>query len=232
MKNLLFLLIIVAFSSCIRSVHGSGNIVSETRNTDNFIAVDASGPVHVELRNGDKNAVVVEADDNVIKYVETKVSGNSLKIKMKEFNNLTNVTINVYVTAPRYQEVNSSASASVTSKDVLTTDNIELKASSGSSITAEVDAPKVYTSASSGAAVTAKGRTRNIEAEASSGGDIKAGSLQAENATAEASSGGLIKIFASVSIDATANSGGSVKYTGGASKVVKNENSGGSIDAE
>ena len=232
MKYLLWLLAAAAVSSCGRSVHGSGRVISETRNTENFIAVDASGSVKVELRIGDKNSVVVEADDNVIRYVETKVSGNSLNIKLKELTSLTNVTIHVYVTAPRFQEINASASAEITSKDVLTTDNIELKANSSGSITAELDAPKVLLFAESSGEVNVRGRTRNLAASASSSGEIKADHLLAENVKAEAESSGDISVFASISVNASASSSGSVSYTGGAPKVVKEENSSGSVSAD
>ena len=231
MKNFLLFFLIISATACrIHGKKGSGNIVSEKRNTENFIAINADGPVQVEIKKGITLSVTVETDDNIMPYVETKVSGKTLKIRLRDINRLRNSTVRVYITAPELKELNTSASAEIESKDIITTaDNMEMQASSGSKIDVALDAPSVTAETSSGGDIIARGRTKNFTASASSGSSVKAGELLAENATGDASSGASVSIYGSVSIKAGASSGGHVKYTGGAADVKKNESSGGSV---
>ena len=229
MKYLLLCLFIPVFAGCINSKTGSGNIISNTRNVAAFNAISASGSVNVTVQNGPQS-VVVETDDNIMRNVETTVSGNTLKIRLKNNNNLRNSTVNVYITAPVLKDIDASASAEIESKGSITSDSeIELKASSGSKIQMDLDAPSVKADASSGGSVIVSGRTRNLTAKSSSGSNVNALLLKAENATANASSGGSVKVSASISVKAEASSGATVKYTGGATEVKKNESSGGSV---
>ena len=231
MKYLTFLILVIIFAGCVNSKTGSGNIISNTRNVASFNVISASGSVNVTLQKGPQS-VVVETDDNIMRYVETTVSDNTLKIRLKNINNLRNATVNVYVTAPVLKDIDASASAEIESKGSITSDSeIELKASSGSKIQMDLDAPSVKADASSGGSVIVSGRTRNLTAKSSSGSNVNALSLKAENATANASSGGSVKVSASISVKAEASSGATVKYTGGATEVKKNESSGGSVSA-
>ena len=234
MKYFLFSAFVLAIASCnMHAKTGSGNIVTETRTTEPFMGVHAEGAVHVEIKKGAVLSVTVEADDNVMEYVETKVSGNVLKVRLKELTNLRNVTIRVYITAPELKELNASASATLIAKDVITSsDNISIKSSSAASVTAEVDAPEVMIEASSAARADISGRTKTVTADASSAGKIRASDLHAEVVTANASSSGSVNVFASVSVEATASSAGSVRYTGGAAGIKKHEDSGGSVSSE
>lgn len=229
MKYLTLFILVIIFAGCTNSKTGSGNIISNTRDLGSFNAISASGSVNVTLQKGPQS-VVVETDDNIMRYVETAVSDNTLKIRLKNINNLRNATVNVYVTAPVLKDIDASASAEIESKGSITSDSeIELKASSGSKIQMDLDAPSVKADASSGGSVIVSGRTRNLTAKSSSGSNVNALSLKAENATANASSGGSVRVSASISVKAEASSGATVKYTGGATEVKKNESSGGSV---
>ena len=231
MKYILLFVIVLSATACrVNSRKGSGNIISEKRNTEKFVAINAEGPIHVEIQKGEVPTVTVETDDNIMPYVETKVSGSTLKIRLKGINRLRNSTIRVYIVAPELKELSSSASAEIESKDVITASGtIELEAGSASKIDIALDAPAVTAETSSGGDIIARGRTKTFTATASSGSSVKAADLHAENATGEASSGASVRMFGSVSITANASSGGHVTYTGGALNVKKNESSGGSV---
>lgn len=227
-----FLIVFITLITLVSCQHttGSGNIVTETRNTGSFDAISVGGSFDVEVKNGNSTSVVVEADDNIIKYIQTRVSGNVLKINTEDLHSYSNVHMKVYVTTPGLKAISASASAEVIAEDVLTnSEKLVFKASSSASIRAEVDAPEVVTDANSSATITLKGRTKTHQSEASSSGEIKAFNLLSENTTASASSSGSIEVHASVSLNAKASSSGNIEYKGGAT-VTKSESSSGSVD--
>ena len=225
-----FILLCTVFTlvSCDQTT-GSGNIVTETRNTGSFDAISVGGSFDVEVKMGDATSVIVEADDNIMKYIETKVSGNTLKISTEGLHSFSDVHMKVYVTVPVLTAVSASASAEVVGENILTNaDKLVFKASSSASIKAEVNAPDIVTDANSSASITLRGKTKNHKTEASSSAEINAFELLTENTTANVSSSANIEVHASVSLNAHASSSGSVEYKGAAT-VTKSENSSGTV---
>ena len=230
MKQFLILsLSVFTLVSCDQTT-GSGNIVTETRKTGSFDGITVGGGFEVVVKTGDAISVVVEADDNVIKYIETKVTGNTLKISTEDLHNYSDVHMKVTVTAPAITSIKASASADVIAENILKDNNrLTFKASSSASIKAEVDAPEIETDASSSATITLTGKTKTHKTKASSSAEIKVFSLLSENTTAHASSSANIEVHASVNLDAKASSSGSVKYNGVAA-VSKSESSSGTVE--
>jgi hypothetical protein len=180
MKQFLLLLFVIFTLTSCDHTRGSGNIVTETRKTGSFDAISVGGSFDVEVKIGETTSVVVEADDNIVKYIETKVSDNTLRIRTEDLNNYSDVHMKVIVTAPSIKSIKSSASAEVVAEDILKGDKISFHASSSSSIKAEVDAPEVESEASSSATLVLTGKTKTHKSEASSSANIEAFGLLSE----------------------------------------------------
>ena len=229
MKQIIFFLIVLVTISSCHFKSGSGNIITEKRPVGNFDGISVGGGFEVEVKVGPVAEVIVEADDNIIKYIETTTSGNTLKIRTEDMHNYSDVHMKVYITTPALISVKASASAEVVVKDVLVSkEKLSFKASSGGNIQAEVDGPEIETDVSSGASVNLNGKTKKYSAEASSGADIKTYDLLSEITKVKVSSGASAKVHASVTLNATASSGGTVSYLGAAT-VNNTVSSGGSI---
>lgn len=230
MKKIILIVLVAGVMVSCRFTSGSGDIVTSNRNPGNFTGVSAGGGFEVEIKIGSPHKVVVEADDNLIDDVETMVEGGKLKIRMRDHINARNAHLKVFITAPTLTSIQGSASAEINVIGDLSADEtIRMNASSGSSISATVDAPGVEADASSGAEIDLGGRTRNFDAQSSSGASVNARDLLSEKTKASTSSGASVEVHASVQLEARASSGGSVKYRGPAS-VVKKESSGGNIE--
>lgn len=224
-----FLLLLIAFSSC-RFSKGSGDIITENRSVDNFTGITVSNDFEVEVKIGPVTSVVVEADDNIMKYIEISTIGNTLKISTENLHNYSDVHMKVYVTTPSLKTIKASTSAQVVVTNIITSDNkLTFRASSAASIKAEVNAPEIETDASSSATINLSGKTKTYKAEASSSGDIKSFDLLSENTTANVSSSASIQVHASVNLNAKASSSGSIEYKGAAA-VSKSESSSGSVE--
>ena len=233
MKYFYFILITLTVVSCRNGMRGSGNIIKETRQLSEINSMAVAGSIKVDVKNGSVPSLTVEADDNIMPYIVTNVSDKNLSIKLKGIYNLRNATVNIHLIIPTISTITTSASAEIRSSDIIKNiEKVSFKASSGSLINVNVDAPSVFAHASSGADIILTGRTKNLTAESSSGSKVNLFALQAENALASASSGATISIFASVGLNASASSGGNIRYKGGATSVVKNVSSGGSVSPE
>jgi len=230
MKKLLIIILSIAIFGGCRYKTGSGNLISEKRNTGAFTGISVGGGFDVEIKTG-PTEVLVEADDNIIKYIETDVVNGQLKIRLDDVN-VNDVHLKIYITAPQINNITASASADVVAKDILkSTELIKVQSSSGSEVKAELDAPEISVNASSGGELNLSGRTRNFKAVSSSGSTINAGELSSENATVDVSSGASAKVHASLTLNATASSGGNISYRG-TPNVKQSVSSGGEVDKE
>lgn len=229
MKQIFFFLITLVTLSACRFKSGSGNIISESRPVGNFSGISVGGGFEVEVMIGPVTEVVVEADDNIIKYIETATSGNVLRITTEDMHNYSDVHMKVYITTPALISVKASAAAEVVVKDLLVSkEKLSFKASSGGNIQAEVDGPEIETDVSSGASVNLNGKTKTYLAEASSGAEIRSRDLLSEITTVKTSSGSSAQVHASVNLIASASSGSSISYHG-AANVNKTVSSGASV---
>lgn len=85
-KALLVIIIVgITLTACYtpvapRLVRGSGDIVVEERNVSGFDKVLVSGAGRVIVTQGDSESLTIETDDNLMKYIVTKVEGDTLEI--------------------------------------------------------------------------------------------------------------------------------------------------------
>ena len=230
MKKLSFLVFaLIVLCSC-RHTSGSGNIVTEKRSTADFTGITVGQGFDVEVKTGPATEVVVESDDNILKYIETDVSGSDLRIRLADNHSFSNTHLKVYVTTPVLLRIRASSAADVTVNSVLTSkEKLSFHASSSAQITADVDAPEVQADASSAGTIKLNGKTMDYIASASSGASIKTSDLLSENTKVTASSGASAHVHASVSLKANASSGANIYYHG-APSVEKNTSSGGSVE--
>ncbi|AWH83616.1 DUF2807 domain-containing protein [Flavobacterium album] len=220
------------FEANFKSMDGSGNVVTKERKlTGDYKAISAGRGIDVVIEQGDSYAVIVEADDNLQSHITTKVEGGELKISADV--NIRNATSKkVIVKMPHIESIESGSGASVTSRNTLKGETIDLSSGSGSSIDVTIDAKNSTCESGSGSTLTVAGKTDNLETESSSGSSLNARKLAAKKVKAEASSGSTITVNPAESLSAEASSGGSVNYVSTPANLTKKASSGGSVGQE
>lgn len=236
MKNSLKIVLValtIGLVSCNGNVNiGSGNIITEKRSvTESFDKIDASTGVNVIVTQGNLQEIVVETDDNVMKYVITKVENGVLIIKLKQNTN-TMSSIDVKVQMPKIAGLEASSGATIDTRNTLRGTSISLKSTSGSDITAMLEYENVSCETSSGSTVTISGKALQLQTNSSSGSDIDANELVTNEAFSKASSGSGTRVNPIVKLDAQASSGSTIEYVKIPKKLIKIESSGGSVDKD
>ena len=232
MNKILFaILSLIMLFSCVQK-RGSGNIITQNKSTGPFTALNVAGNFEVEIAHAATESVRIQADDNLLKYIDVKVTGGELKIRLNEINT-SNAHLKIFITAPEINKIKASASADILVRDVLKSGaEISMEVSSGADIKAALDAPAIKATASSGGEVNLSGRTKDFTATSSSGSSINAKELLSENSTVNVSSGASAHVYASMNLDANASSGGNISYRGAAASIKKSESSGGDVEKE
>ncbi len=65
------------------TVNGSGTITTQERTVSDFSKVELQSIGNLTIKQGDSESLTVKADDNLLPYITTDVSGDTLVIGMK-----------------------------------------------------------------------------------------------------------------------------------------------------
>ena len=206
-----------------RRVRGSGHIISENRSASGFNNIEVSGAIDVYIKQDSAAAVKVEADDNLLEYIEVHSNGSTLEIYTE--NNIrlkpTN-RIKVYVANPEYKNIRVSGASTIRSENEITSpDLLRIDLSGASEGRLELNAPKVSVNLTGASNANISGKTKDFEGDASGASEIRCFDLLSENADVEASGASSIEVFASVKIAGQASGASSVNYRGNAQVSVE-----------
>lgn len=233
--KLIVLLLTLSFTSCngnfnlIDGIDGSGNVVTEKRNIETpFTKIQASTGVEVILEQESPSEVEVEVDDNLMKYIVTRVENGTLIVKIDGNINTMESAI-VRVKTKTIEGLESSSGASIKTINKLSGTSLALKTSSGSTIQADLEYEKVSCESTSGSEIKVSGKALALETKSSSGSEINAKELASNEITAQSTSGSNTTVNPIVLLNAKASSGSSIDYVKEPKKVVKEETSGGSV---
>ncbi|WP_321306707.1 head GIN domain-containing protein [Marinifilum fragile] len=208
---------------------GNGNVKKQDREIGSFSAISSSSGIDVYLRQGDKESVTVEADENLLDLIVTRIKGDELIIKTEDPIRRAK-KLNVYVTFVKVNEISVSSGSDLESSHLLKFENLDISVSSGADAKLELQAEDLTCSVSSGADANLSGTANSFYGKASSGSDLRAADLKAKICKAKASSGGDVSVYAIESIEASASSGGDVNYYGNPTKVNVSNSSGGDVN--
>lgn len=226
-KKILFLVSCVLTLVACDYERGSGNVIKQERVVGNFSSIKVNTGIEVVVTIGSTQTVVVEADDNIVEYIETNVDNDELEITLKSGININRAVRKIYISTPELSGLTASSSASILVKGTVTSnEEIKLAASSSGSIQVEVQSPRVNAKASSSGLVKLSGKTKNFEAHCSSSGEVLAQNLMSEDTEVKASSSGTCMVHASVNLIAKASSSGTIRYKGNPQLKVEESSSG------
>lgn len=140
-KNVLIasFLVIGVLSACVlprryTQVRGSGNVVTEQRSVRDFDAVSLSGIGQLYITQGDQASLTIEAEDNLMEYLETRVSGRTLHIEIQDFVSINprhRITYTIMVRDLGSLEVSGAGDITVSN---LETDSLVVEVSGGGKI--------------------------------------------------------------------------------------------------
>lgn len=232
---LLALPLLVGLGSCRhfmgKRVKGSGNIKTEERPVTNFKEVEVGGAAKVLISQGDKPSVKVEADDNLMQYIEVFQEGDKVYVKEKQgFNLQPSGDINIYFTSPVYRRISASGACDIIGQNKITNpEDLRMDVSGAGDIKMEVDAPRLAAEVSGSGSINLKGQTKDVDLELTGAGHAHCYELLAENTKVEISGAGSAEVYASVKLDATVSGAGNVSYKGNASDVNQHVSGAGSV---
>ncbi len=235
-KAIIAVIIAVLFASCHikdidlgSGIDGSGNVITEKRTiNESFTKIEVKSGIEVVVEQDNDVAIEIEADDNIIKHITTKVENGVLVVSTDESIDFAE-SMTVKVKMPTIKGLEATSGSNIKTNATLKGTSIAVKSSSGSEIEVTLEYDTVTTESSSGSEQTLTGKTLKLTTASSSGSEINADNLIANEIISESSSGSSTTVHPLVNLNAKASSGSSINYKGTPKNITKEETSGGDV---
>ena len=215
--TLLVLLLLSACASIDReTIHGSGILDSEDRPVQGVTRVSLTTLGELTIQLGDNESLVVEAEDNLLQYIETSVVGGKLTIRSAQNVNLEPTrSVRYTLTVSSLAGLEVSSSGSITAP-ALAAEKFDLQISSSGNITlAGLTADHLTVDiSSSGNLEIGAGEVSEQTVNLSSSGNYRAGELRSQTADVTNSSSGTVTLWVTNQLKVDLSSSGNVNYYG------------------
>ena len=159
-------------------IEGSGNIITKDFTVKSFDELNASGVFNLQLSQGDKETLKIEADDNLMDLFIIENEGSTLKISMKKNSNFNSKkSLKVYITFKSLKSMNLGMVGATSSGEKLKFTDLKLKNQSVGSVTLNMTLQTLNMDNQSVGSVKLEGSADNAIVKNSSVGSINAGSF-------------------------------------------------------
>jgi hypothetical protein len=188
-KNLFLMLAVIAlgFSTMAQKndkyddkdrIEGSGNVITKDIAIKSFDELDASGIFNLQLSQGEKETVRIEADDNLMDLFIVENEGSVLKISMKKNSNFNSKKqLKVYVTFKTLKSMELSMVGGTSSDEKLKFADLKLKNQSVGSVNLNMTLQTLNLENQSVGSVKLEGSAENAVVKNNSVGSINAGNF-------------------------------------------------------
>lgn len=194
---------------------GSGNVITQERDVSGFDKVQLTGSGIAEIIQGDSVSLIVEAEDNVMPFVETEVKDGVLVLSQKpNFNiNLTK-PIRYTITMINVTGLEVTGSGAINSNQI-DTSVISLGITGSGDINIDaLDGDSVDAMISGSGNMTMIGSVADQVVEISGSGEYRAGDLRSATAVVTVGGSGDATVWVDTTLDITIGGSGEVGYFG------------------
>ncbi len=244
MKNLILIALVALFTSSTANaqwwssserITGNGEVVKQTRSVGNYDRISVTGKMEVQLIAGKEGRIDIEAESNLMEFIETEVSGNHLKISVKKGVNLQpsrNHPIKLVVPFETLEALALTGSGHIRNTDVIKARDFKVSVTGSGNMNLNLVTENLSGSLTGSGDVKLTGRTKDLKCSVTGSGDFLAFDLKADNVEANVTGSGDIEISVSNELNARISGSGDISYKGnpekqnfrttGSGKITKN----------
>lgn len=200
------------------SVGGSGVFESEQRSPGSFDAIDLRYPADVSIVVGASPSVEIEADDNLLPQLRTRVQGGALLIDSGERNWSRRVnpsrTVQITITVTDLRKISLGSAGNIEATGVSTDRLVIILGGAGNITLIELQAESLDATVSGLGNIEIQGVVDSADIDINGSGNFEGPELYAQDARVQINGLGSATLHVEDHLDAQINGAGSVHYYG------------------
>ncbi|MEI9946674.1 MAG: head GIN domain-containing protein [Chitinophagaceae bacterium] len=207
----------------------------EKRTVGSFHGITVATGVELVLTQGNVEEVAVSASKTEYRdHIITEVVDGVLKIHYETKTGAINrkgedKNLKAYVSCKTLDKLNVETGATVEIDGVLSSANLDLKANTGGIVNGKINITTLKVDQSTGSKITLTGTADNVDVAGNTGSKFMSEELKTVQCSANVNTGAKIFITVEKELNVKANTGGEVKYKGGAGIRDVKTRTGGSV---
>jgi len=200
------------------SIRGSGVVVSQARQVADFNSIEVNFPVELTVQQGNTTSLTIEAEDNILPQLATRVSGNSLYIENSQPDWVKRVnptrSVQIHMTVKNLQQVDFPSAGTLRVEN-FQTDHLEVSISGAGTVNlSNLTAHNLTVNLSGAGNITASGSVDSLNMDISGFGSFQGGDLASQTADITISGAGNATVWAKNDLGVDISGTGSVRYYG------------------
>jgi len=209
------------------AVTGDNNIISQSRSLSAFSSINVTGPFVVSFTQGPSQEVTVEADQNLMDKVITKVEGQELKVYSSEhiYSNKLRLTIQL----PHIVKLSLGSGAKFRTLSPIKQDSLFVLTEAGSDAELQGNFTYIDVIANSGSDIDVSGTAQELKIYADAGSKVNADKAFTHTCEATSLSGSKVYVWVEDGLNAKAIAGGRIYYKGQPDNIIQDISSGGML---
>ncbi len=230
MKNAILLLCILLFSvntahaqwwSNSKKVPGNREVTKLTRSVANYDQISVTGMMEVQLIAGSPGKIAIEAESNLMEFLETEVSNGHLRISIKKGVNIEpskNYPIRIVIPFETLGALTLTGSGHIRNSDPIKAREFKINLTGSGNMNLNLLTEHLECSLTGSGDLKLKGSTREFISQVTGSGDVFAFDLKAVKVDASVTGSGDVEVSVENQLDAKISGSGDIKYRGNPDK--------------
>jgi len=207
-------------------IRGDGQVRLESRDAPSFTGIENQGSGLVRFSQGATRQVTVEADANILPYVETEVRGGVLVLRTRPGISISPTRLVFRITAPDLSSAVIAGSGGFRLETPVATGAFEVRIEGSGGFDGTVTAGTVAAAIDGSGGVSLGGSARTVRFEIDGSGGIDAADLPCVDARVVIRGSGSVTLQATGTLDVDIDGSGDVRYRGSPRLTVRDTGSG------
>ncbi len=201
-----------------RTLRGSGNVISETREVSGFDKIQIDGAGELYLTQGDQESLEIKAEDNIIEQIRTEVQDGTLVISFDEhfprLNLVPTRTIRFNLSVIDVEKITINGAATVTAEE-WQGESLEVEINGAAEIDMhQVDLAVLDLRLDGGADCSMSGSAQDVTVRVDGAGSVDLKDLQSSTSEVVINGASEARLWVTEKLNAEINGAGSIRYYG------------------
>jgi hypothetical protein len=218
MKLILSLGLVFILTACAFGIEGSGKVITESRTVEKFSGIELKSVANVYITQGEAQEVKIEAEDNLMQHITTKVKNDELVIDCDQEIN-SHEPINVYITVKDLCLLELSGSGNMITKNEINCEHMTLYLGGSGEMKVALKSQQLKATLSGSGNMNLSGSTSESDLRINGSGNMNAQQMKSFTSAVTISGSGNTKVDVNNELNVNISGSGNVRYVTEPAKI-------------